>query len=89
MNIAFFSTEDYDRSYFDKLNSYNYSISYFNTSLTEDSVALAANHQIVCGFVNDKFSQPVIKSLAKYGVELIALRCAGFNNVDLAEAKSQ
>lgn len=86
MQIAFFSTEDYDKKYFDQNNTFNYSIKYLNTSLNESSVSLAAGSQVVCVFVNDQVTGQVIKKLAELEVKLIALRCAGFNNVDLQAA---
>jgi len=86
MKIAFFSTEEYDKIYFEKYNIYGYAIEYFSYNLCENTVTLAANCQAVCVFVNDKLTQNIIKSLSELGVKLIALRCAGFNNVDLDAA---
>lgn len=83
MKIAFFSAEEYDKIYFDKHNIYGYTIEYFSSNLCENSIALASNCQIVCVFVNDKLTKNVIKHLSELGVKLIALRCAGFNNIDL------
>lgn len=86
MKIAFFSAEEYDKVYFEKYNTSNYTITYFSASLCENSINLAADCQVVCVFVNDKLTQDVIKALSEIGIKMIALRCAGFNNVDLHAA---
>lgn len=86
MKVAFFSTKSYDREFFDRYNSKN-EIDYFETSLSEATANLLDNHKAVCCFVNDSLSLAVIKILAAKGVVLIALRCAGFNNVDLLAAE--
>ncbi len=86
MKIAFFSAKSYDRESFDRYNS-SYQIVYFDLPLNEQTVDLARGFKIVCTFVNDKLSAEVIASLKHCGVQLIALRCAGFNNVDLAASK--
>ena len=89
MNIAVFSTKSYDKKFFNRFNSSNHQLTYLKTSLDTTTVQLCAGHQAVCVFVNDDLSKPVIRGLAENGVQLIALRCAGFNNVDLAEAAKQ
>lgn len=88
MRIIFFSTQKYIREYFDKYNTYNYNYTYIEESLNPNTVYLAAGHDVVCVFVNDIVDKVVIESLAKFGVKLIALRCAGFNNVNLAVTKA-
>ncbi len=88
MKIAFFSTKSYDREFFDR-NVTEHEIIYFEARLIHQTVNLAAGCTAICVFVNDKLSANVIKELKKEGVKLIALRCAGFNNVDLAAAKEQ
>lgn len=86
IKIAFFGTKEYDREMFDKYNKdYNYEITYFKTKLNEETAPLAAGHDVVCIFVNDTANKEVLLKLKKLGVKLIALRCAGFNNVDIAE----
>ena len=87
MKIAFFSTKSYDREFFDKYVS-THKIIYFEAPLNEQTANLAAGCNAVCVFVNDKLTAAVIAELAKAGIKLIALRCAGFNNVDLAAAKA-
>lgn len=86
MKVAFFSTQLYDRTYFDRFNQ-EHELVYFEAPLNEQTVSLAAGFTGVCAFVNDVLSAPVIEQLALQGVQLIALRCAGYNNVDLAAAR--
>jgi len=86
MNIAFFSTQPYDKEYFERQNQ-QHQLTFFEAQLNEQTVNLAKGCEAVCAFVNDKLNAAVIKSLAGLGVKLIALRSAGFNNVDLAAAK--
>ncbi|MCR5421696.1 MAG: 2-hydroxyacid dehydrogenase [Lachnospiraceae bacterium] len=87
MKIAFFDAKDYDIASFDEVNKEGmYKIKYYDTKLTEDTVRLAKGYDVVCVFVNDSVNEKVINSLAKKGVKLVALRCAGFNNVDVEKA---
>jgi D-lactate dehydrogenase len=87
MKVAVFSTKSYDKEYLDKANARSkHELVYFESSLKLKSVKLAENYDAVCVFVNDVISQEVIESLAKLNVKLILLRCAGFNNVDIASA---
>ncbi len=89
LKVAFFGTKKYDRLFFSELardkgeGTYNVDIEYFTSRLTEETVNLASGYDAVCIFVNDDASRPVIEKLAKEGIRLILLRCAGFNNVDL------
>lgn len=87
MKIAFFSTKSYDREFFNRYVS-THEIIYFEAQLTVQTVNLAAGCNAVCVFVNDKLNKEVIAGLSKLGINLIALRCAGFNNVDLESAKT-
>jgi D-lactate dehydrogenase len=89
MRTAFFSTKSYDRDYFNRLNTFGHQLVYFDVPLNMDAVALTAGYDAVCLFVNDKADAPVIEQLAANGVKLIALRCAGFNNVDLVVAAAR
>ncbi len=87
IRIAFFDTKDYDREAFDALYDRKiFDISYFDTRLSTDTVSLAAGADAVCVFVNDKVDGEVISRLADMNVRLIALRCAGYNNVDIEKA---
>ena len=87
MKIAFFSTKSYDREFFDRYVS-THEIIYFEAPLDEQTVNLATGCNAVCVFVNDKLNEAVITGLKKLNVQLIVLRCAGFNNVNLDAAKS-
>ncbi|MDL2229180.1 2-hydroxyacid dehydrogenase [Treponema sp. OttesenSCG-928-L16] len=84
MRIAFFDTKPYDQKYFEEiLGDYNIEIKFFPTKLCLDTAALAAGYDGVCIFVNDLADAQVAEVLYKEGIKLIALRCAGYNNVDL------
>ncbi len=88
MKIAFFSTQPYDVTFFDKENKqFGFELEYFETGLDEQTVnVITDGTDVVCVFVNDKVDAEVISNLAKKDVKYIALRCAGFNNVDLDAA---
>lgn len=84
VKIAFFDTKDYDKHFFDIYNKdYNYEITYFESKLSKETAILAKGYDVVCIFVNDTADKETMKILEENGVKLIALRCAGFNNVDL------
>ncbi|TDB65207.1 2-hydroxyacid dehydrogenase [Arundinibacter roseus] len=88
MKIALFSTKSYDREYFDRYGQdYPHEITYFDNRLTSQSVPLAEGFRAVCAFVNDSLDAEVIEKLSALGVELLVLRCAGYNHVDLDAAK--
>ncbi|MCQ2417461.1 MAG: 2-hydroxyacid dehydrogenase [Oscillospiraceae bacterium] len=87
MRIAFFDAKDYDIESFNKANTGDtIETSFFETRLTEDTVRLAEGYDAVCVFVNDTVNAKVIDGLVSGGVRLIALRCAGYNNVDIQYA---
>jgi len=87
MKVAFFDTKPYDRPFFDKYGNENgIEIKYYETKLCEDTVELASGYDAVCIFVNDTANDAVIDRLCELGVKVIALRCAGFNNVDVKHA---
>ena len=88
--IAFFGAKPYDIASFDKVNEkYNYDIKYFKGHLNPNNVVLTQDADAVCIFVNDTANVAVIDAMADNGVKLLALRCAGFNNVDLEAAKGK
>ncbi len=87
MKVAIFSTKSYDKEYLDNYNNEVHQLSYFETALNVDTASLALGFDAVCVFVSDKVDRKTIEILAKNGVKLIDLRCAGFNNVDLEAAK--
>ena len=90
MKIAFFSTKSYDREFFERFNTTgNNQLTFFEAPLNIDTVNLTTGFGAVCVFVNDKINSAVAEKLATNGVGLIALRCAGFNNIDLTAAKEK
>ena len=86
MKIAFFSTQPYDKEYFDRYNS-QHEIIFFDARLNEQTVNLARGCNAVCAFVNDQLNARVLNALQEMGIKIIAQRCAGFNNVDVLAAK--
>lgn len=88
MKVAVFSTKNYDRKYLELVNvKYHFQIEFFDFMLNERTAKMAEGCDVVCIFVNDDGSRTVLEKLAKVGVKMIALRCAGFNNVDIQAAK--
>lgn len=88
MKITFFSAKPYDKEFFNRANeAFGFEIEYYETHLGPHIVNVVDDSAAVCVFVNDKLSAEVISVLAARGVKVIALRCAGFNNVDLDAAK--
>lgn len=87
LKIAFFDAKPYDIKSFDEENKeYGFKIKYFPDKLNSDTVMMADPYDAVCAFVNDTLDSKVIGSLKKSGIKLLALRCAGYNNVDLKAA---
>lgn len=88
MRVAVFSTKAYDRRFLDRANAGGgHAIDYFEARLDATTAALAAGYPAVCVFVNDRLDAAALRILAAGGTRAIALRCAGYNNVDLAEAE--
>ena len=88
--VAFFGAKPYDIASFDKVNEkYNYDIRYYKGHLNPNNVVLTQDTDAVCIFVNDTADAAVIDAMVDNGVKLLALRCAGFNNVDLKAAKGK
>eukprot|EP00121_Abeoforma_whisleri_P004818 Awhi_evm1s4359 len=89
IKIAFFDSKPYDIESFTQKNADldNYEITFFEARLSPKTVELARGFSVVCVFVNDNVSKEVVKALAHIDVKMIALRCAGFNNVDLNVAE--
>ena len=87
MKIAFFDTKPYDKPSFDRYGEqHGVTFKYFEAKLNEDTVDLAQGYDGVCAFVNDTVNAAVIDRLVALGVTVLALRCAGFNNVDMKYA---
>ena len=86
--IAFFDAKPYDRTWFDQLNQH-YHIKYYEHKLTPDTISLAHGCEAVIPFVNDTLDRTVIDGLCQEGIKMIALRCAGYNNVDRDAARGR
>ncbi len=86
--VAFFDTKPYDRIWFDKLNK-NFEIEYFESRLRPESARLAEGCRAVCAFVNDDIGERTMNTLAGLGVKVLAMRCAGYNNVSLKAAQGK
>jgi D-lactate dehydrogenase len=88
MKIAVFSTKPYDQTYFEKYQAeHDFQFTFFSTPLDQDTANLTVGFEVACVFVNDKVDNATIEILAKNGIRLIALRCAGYNNVDVESAR--
>ena len=86
VKIAFFDTKNYDKEVFNKYNKeYKYDITYFESKLNSETAPLTKGYDVVCIFVNDKADSKTLKILEENGVKVLALRCAGFNNVAIEE----
>lgn len=89
IRIAVYGTRSYDRAFLSTANAtHGFNLQFIEAPLTALTARLAAGHQAICVFVNDMVDRPVLQELAQAGVGLIALRCAGYNNVDLAVAQT-
>jgi D-lactate dehydrogenase len=87
MRIAIFSALDFERAFFDRANqSFHYDLVYYRERLHAQTARMAAGFQAVCAFIADELDQATLSTLAAGGARLIALRSAGYNNVDLAAA---
>lgn len=88
MRIAFFDTRSFERPVFEAANPlHGHTLTFFDSSLNLSTVSLARGHEAICVFVNDHADAAVLRELKNVGVRLVALRSAGFNNVDIAEAQ--
>ena len=89
MKVSLFSSKSYDETFFSTENeAIGHELVYYDFKLTPVSARLAAGSQAVCAFVNDHLDRETLEVLRAGGTELIAMRCAGFNNVDLVAAKA-
>jgi D-lactate dehydrogenase len=86
IHIGFFDAKPYDRRWFESLRGGDIEIHYFEGKLNPATVRLAQGMDAVCVFVNDEVDGQVLDALYGYGIRLVALRCAGFNNVDFKSA---
>ena len=89
MKVSIFSTKSYDRQFFTAANNqHQHELIFLEARLDRQTACLATNATAVCVFVNDEVDKKTIEFLANSGVNLIALRCAGYNNVDVQAAKA-
>jgi D-lactate dehydrogenase len=86
VKVAILSTKRYDREFLNAANALRHELRFFEPHLNEEAVGLAAGFDAVCVFVNDQVNASVLAKLRSLGVRLLALRCAGHNNVNLAAA---
>ena len=87
MQVAVFSTKPYDRQFLDAANAgHGHELQFLEPRLTAETARLGEGFPVVCAFVNDQLDRPALEILAAGGTRLVALRCAGFNNVDLRAA---
>ncbi len=88
LNVAMFSSKSYDEKSFSDINrEFGFNLHFHDFRLKQKTARMAQGCEVVCAFVNDDLSAPVLKELAENGVKLIAMRCAGYDRVDLAAAK--
>ncbi len=86
--IAVFDAKTYDRRFLEQANAdFQHQLTYFDAQLDASTVVLAAGFPAICVFVNDRLDEAVLTKLAAQGTKIVALRCAGYNNVDLAAAR--
>lgn len=89
IKLAVFSSKNWVTTSFDMVNAaYNFELAYFEARFDHQTALLAAGADAICVFVNDKVDAPALEILKEQGVKLVALRCAGFNNVDIEKAKA-
>ena len=88
MKVAVFSAKPYDKKFLQQANQkHNHELKFFTPNLNSETVDLATGFEAVCVFVNDRLDANIINTLHKKGIRLIALRCAGYDNVDLDAAQ--
>ena len=87
MKIAFFDAKKYDIDFFNETNKeFEFTIKYFSERLSVDTVIMASGYDVVCAFVNDDINEEVILKLEAQNIGLIAMRCSGYNNIDMKTA---
>jgi D-lactate dehydrogenase len=90
MKLTFYSSQPYDRIFFERFNdSMGFELNFLDIALDDNTATLAKGSDAVCVFVNDKVTASVIASLKENGIKVIALRCAGFNNIDIEACRQQ
>ena len=87
IRIAFFDAKPYDIESFNQVNEkFGYKMKYLPNHLNQDTMIMGKGYSVVCAFVNDVLNKTVIDFLYENGTRLIAMRCAGYNNVELSAA---
>ena len=86
--IAFFDTKPYDKTYFDQYGK-NYEITYFEEKLNHHTAKITEGFDGVCAFVNSNINKMALDRMVERGVKILAMRCAGFSNVDITAAKDK
>lgn len=90
ITVGFYDAKQYDLEYFNKINEqYGFNIKYIEARLNADTVMLSCGCDAVCAFVSDDISSDVIEKMSECGVKIIAMRCAGYNNVDVKYASQK
>jgi D-lactate dehydrogenase len=87
MKVAVFSTKSYDQEFLQAANKDGHELTFFESRLTPETLSIARGFPGLCIFVNDQLDAATLEELARHGTRLVALRCAGFNNIDLAAAE--
>ncbi|MGE3608367.1 MAG: 2-hydroxyacid dehydrogenase [Bacteriovoracaceae bacterium] len=87
MRIFLYDVHNFEREHFSKANTFGHEMTFYEARLNEKSAILAKSYPCVCAFVNDRLNESVLKILAENGTKLVALRSAGYNNVDLKAAE--
>lgn len=89
MKILFYGTKNYDERFFSRIlpDFPGIEMKFIEANIYEETASLARGYDAICAFVNADLSAPVVKALGREGIQLILMRCAGYNNVDLPAAK--
>ena len=88
--IIFFDIKDYDKEFFKKYEkNYNFEMTFLKVRLTEETANLTKGYDVVCGFANDNINKETIDIMVENGIKLLAMRCAGFNNVSLKDTHNR
>lgn len=88
--ILFYDIKNYDKDFFKKYgNGYDFDMTFLKVKLSEETASLTKDFEIVCAFANDTIDKATVDIMAENGVKLLAMRCAGFNNISLADIKNR
>lgn len=88
--VLFYDIKNYDKDFFKRYGkNYNFDMTFLKVKLSEETASLTKGYEIVCAFANDNINKETIDILSENGVKLLAMRCAGFNNISLADIKNR